>query len=61
MVEKRGTVCIENALNIILKNPGKPLQRRQRWRMHVGLIFLLAELHRNDAAPPQLLFRGLFL
>jgi hypothetical protein len=39
MVEKRGSVCIENLLNIILKNPGKPLQRRQRWRMHVGLIF----------------------
>jgi hypothetical protein len=34
MVEKRGTVCREKAPNIILKNQGKPLQRRQRWRMH---------------------------
>jgi hypothetical protein len=29
---------IESALNIIFKNSGKPLQRRQRWRMHVGTI-----------------------
>jgi hypothetical protein len=38
MVEKKcGTFCKENAINIIFKNPGKPLQRRQGWRMHVGL------------------------
>jgi hypothetical protein len=39
MLEKCRTVCIENTLNIIFKNPGMPLQQRQRWCMHIGLIF----------------------